>query len=354
MMIPRERLLAALDRREPDKLPKNISFTEPAYKVFREKTGADNPADYFGLEARIVNFAPTKHAIDFSIYLPDLPEGAVVTEWGIGELHRPDTHYYRYASPMRGLTTIAQVMAYPFPDITADYRHAHLEKEVATFKDQGWAVGGAVTPGDGAFFECAWLLRGLDLLLEDLVARPELAEALLDRVVELSAFMAERYAQAGVDFIFTGDDVGTERGMLMSPAMWRRFLKPRLARVIRAAKRVTPRIHIFYHSDGNCEPIIPELIEIGVTTLNPVQPECMDPAKLKRQFGDRLAFWGTVGTQTTMPFGTPDEVRAVVWERFQTVGRGGGLVIAPTQVIEPDVPWENIVAFFEAVEECVY
>jgi uroporphyrinogen decarboxylase len=245
-------------------------------------------------------------------------------------------------------------MSYPFPDMTADYRHEGLERQVAAVKDAGLAVAGSVTPGDGAFFECAWLLRGLDLLLEDLALRPELAEALLDKVAEMSAFMAERYAQAGVDFIFTGDDVGTERGMLMSPAMWRRFLKPRLAKVIAAARRVNPGIHFFYHSDGNCEPIIPELIEIGVTALNPVQPECMDPAKLKRQFGDRLAFWGTVGTQTTMPFGTPDEVRAVVRERFETVGKGGGLVIAPTQVLEPDVPWENIVAFFEAVEECRY
>jgi uroporphyrinogen decarboxylase len=181
-----------------------------------------------------------------------------------------------------------------------------------------------------------------------------MAEALLNEVVSRSVFMARRLAEAGVDFIYTGDDVGTERAMLISPATWRRFLKPRLARVIAAARAVRPDIPVFYHSDGYCEPIIPELIEIGVTILNPVQPECMDPAELKRRFGDRLAFWGTVGTQTTMPFGTPDDVRREVRHRFETVGLGGGLVIAPTQTIEPDVPWENIVAFFEAVEECRY
>jgi uroporphyrinogen decarboxylase len=353
-MTPRERLLTALDRREPDRLPKNVSFTEPVLRAFRERTGSDDYATYFGLEARLINFAPTRVPYDFSAYLPDLPEGAVVTEWGIGELRRPDTHYYRYAAPMRSLTTIDEILAYPYPDVAAGYRHAGLEAQVADLHARDLAVGGAVTPGDGAFFECAWLLRGLDLLLEDLALRPALAEALLDAVVAQSAFMARRYAEAGVDFIFTGDDVGTERGMLMSPDMWRRFLKLRLARVIAAARAVNPTIPVFYHSDGNCEPIIPELIEIGVTALNPVQPECMDPAKLKRQFGDRLAFWGSVGTQTTMPFGTPDEVRALVRERFATVGMGGGFVIAPTQVIEPDVPWENVLAFFEAVNECRY
>jgi uroporphyrinogen decarboxylase len=88
-----------------------------------------------------------------------------------------------------------------------------------------------------------------------------------------------------------------------------------------------------------------------VTVLNPVQPECMDPAGLKREFGDRLAFWGTIGTQSTMPHGTPQEIRAVVKERIETVGRGGGLLISPTHTLEPDVPWQNVIAFVEAVEE---
>ena len=93
------------------------------------------------------------------------------------------------------------------------------------------------------------------------------------------------------------------------------------------------------------------MIEIGVTVLNPVQPECMDPVQLKTEYGDRLAFWGTIGTQTTMPFGTPEQVRAVVAERIETVGKGGGLLLAPTHVLEPEVPWRNVIAFVQAVEE---
>jgi uroporphyrinogen decarboxylase len=147
-----------------------------------------------------------------------------------------------------------------------------------------------------------------------------------------------------------GDDVGTQRGMLMSVRMWRQHLKPRLARVIAAGRAVRPDVLVFYHSDGNMAAIIPDLIEIGVDILNPVQPECMDPAALKAQYGDRLSFWGLIGTQTTLPFGTPSDVAADVRLRIETVGKGGGLFLAPTHVIEPEVPWENIVAFVEAVK----
>ena len=110
--------------------------------------------------------------------------------------------------------------------------------------------------------------------------------------------------------IWTGDDVGAQHGMLISPAAWRRFLKPRMAEFISALKAINPDLKVAYHSDGNIEPIIPELIEIGLDVLNPVQPACMDPAKLKRQYGDKLCFWGTIDEQHTLPFGTPEQVRA--------------------------------------------
>jgi uroporphyrinogen decarboxylase len=110
-------------------------------------------------------------------------------------------------------------------------------------------------------------------------------------------------------------------------------------------------VPVFFHTDGNAMRIIPSLIEAGVTVLNPVQPECMDPAEVKRLFGDRLAFWGTVGVQHTMPFGTPADVKAEVKLRIQTVGRGGGFVLSPAQTVYSDVPWENVLAFFQAAEE---
>jgi uroporphyrinogen decarboxylase len=137
--------------------------------------------------------------------------------------------------------------------------------------------------------------------------------------------------------------------MLMSVKMWRTWLKPRLARTIAAARAIRPDVLVFYHSDGDVTAIIPDLLEIGVDILNPIQPECMDPVALKRAYGERLSFWGTIGTQSTFPFGSPEDVRREVRARISTVGVGGGLFLAPTHVIEPEVPFDNIVAFVEAV-----
>lgn len=148
-----------------------------------------------------------------------------------------------------------------------------------------------------------------------------------------------------------GDDAGSQRSLMMSREVWRRWVKPATAATITAAKAENPDVIAMYHSDGVIDEIIPELIEIGVEVLNPVQPECMDPVNVKELYGDRLSFLGTVGTQTVMPFGTPGEVRDTVRRMIETVGRGGGLTIAPTHMLEPEVPWENIEAFLSAVKE---
>jgi uroporphyrinogen decarboxylase len=139
--------------------------------------------------------------------------------------------------------------------------------------------------------------------------------------------------------------------MMISLSMWQRWLKPRLARLVRAAKEVKLDVKVLYDSDGNFTPAIPGLIDIGVDVLAPIQPECNDSAWLKREYGDQLAFWGSIGVQRTLPFGTPDDVREEVRNQMATLGHGGGLVIAPSHVIPPETPWENVLAFFSAVDE---
>ena len=213
------------------------------------------------------------------------------------------------------------------------------------------AQGLAVAAFAGSVFEQSWYLRGMEDLMMDLVAAPEMAHYFFERTAALQQFAAEQFARAGVDIIITGDDVAGQQGLLMSVETWRKFLKPRLAATVQTVKRANAASFVFYHSDGNVEPLIPELIEIGIDILNPIQPECMDPAAIKRHYGDRLSFWGTVSVQRTMPFGTPDEVRAEVRARIREVGRGGGLILAPAHVLGPETPWENIVAFFEAADE---
>jgi len=233
------------------------------------------------------------------------------------------------------------------PDVMEEYRYEGLAEEIAEIKAEGFFCTGWV----GHIFETVWHMRGMDRFMMDMIEHPEFAGFLIERITALRADTARRLAVMGVDMVRFGDDVGMQTGMMMSPALWRQWFKPNLAKVIAAAKEVNPNIYIWYHSDGNVEAIIPELIEVGVDVLNPVQPECMDPAALKQHYGDQLTFWGTIGIQTTMPFGTPAEVKRVVRERIRTVGKGGGLVLAPTHVLEPEVPYENIIAFIEAIEE---
>jgi len=139
-------------------------------------------------------------------------------------------------------------------------------------------------------FEVSWQLTGMDKLFIDFVENKSFASYLLDYITEMRKFMIRRFAEAGVDHISLGDDIGTQRGMLMSPKTWREWFKERMCSIISVAKKVNPEVIISYHSDGNLEEVIPELIEIGIDVLNPVQPECMDPAILKRKYGDRLAF----------------------------------------------------------------
>ena len=200
-------------------------------------------------------------------------------------------------------------------------------------------------------FEVAWYLRGMDNLMVDMMVNPEFALALLDEITAIRVGMAEKYAKYGIDILMLGDDVSSQQDMMMDPGLWREMLKPRMAEVIKAAKAVNPDILLFYHGDGNLQKVIPDLIEIGVDILNPVQPECMDPLLIKKLYGDRLTLWGTLGTQTTLPFGTPEEVKEKCRELIRTAGRGGGLLLAPTHTIEPEVPWKNIQAFLEAVRE---
>ena len=346
-MTPRDRFLAAINRELPDSAPKYAEFTPRQLEILRERTGYDDPAVYFDYEMREVLFHPTRVERDFSPYLGDLPAGSTVSEWGYGEIPAHMYHLTKMVHPMRAFTSVGEFERYPFPDYEASYRHEDLEKRVKTIHDRGLAAVSHFT----MIFEWSWYLRGLENLMIDFVERAKLAEALLDRITDIECFVARRSAQAGVDLIRTGDDIGTQRGMMISPGMWRRWLKPRLARLIETAKAASPGVKVLYDSDGNFDPVIPELIDIGVDVLCPVQPECNDLVMLKREYGQHLSFWGSIGVQSTLPFGTPQDVRSEVKERMETIGRGGGLVIAPSHVIPPEVPWENVTAFFDAVRE---
>jgi uroporphyrinogen decarboxylase len=352
-MTPRERTLAVLARERPDRLPRELKLTPHLEEVFRRRTGADDPADYFALDVRDVFFTPPAELPDFSLYYPEgvprlwNPPGWEVGEWGVGVKEGSMHHFVHLEHPMRRLSKLEELERYPFPDFSPPARHRHLDGQVRELHGRGLFVIGFL---EWTIFEIAWQMRGMTELFNDIAFQPPLAEYLLDRITERRCFQAERYAAAGVDLLKIGDDLGTQISMFISPGMYRRWFKPRHAAVIDAARRVRPDLPVCYHSDGKCREIIPDLIEIGVTALNPVQPECLDLAEVKRDFGDRLVFWGGIGTQTTMPFGSAEEVYRTVQQTIDVLGPTGYFP-CPTHVLEPEVPWENILAYLRAVEE---
>ena len=366
-MSPRERVLTALSRKQPDQVPRYAGFSDPMLDMFKEKTGSNSPEDYFKMEIRYVLFKPESHSEQgkwygsggawygiaagpkkFLKYFSNLPKGTIITEWGVGFKPGSTPYYSKVIYPMKDFHYPEEIDKYPFPDVLAEYRHRYLEREVDKLHSKGYAVIGG---GEMPIFELARDLRGFENLMIDMMLNQEMAAILLDKITNIRCGMAHRYAESGADILSLGDDVGTQKKMLMSPDTWRGWFKPRLKKVIESAKEVNPDMLVYYHSDGYIEPIIPDLIEVGIDILNPVQPESMNPAEIKEQYKDHLAFFGTIGIQTTMPYGTPEDVKKEVKTRIETVGKGGGLLIAPTHVLEPDVPWENILAFFDAVEE---
>jgi len=351
-MTPRERILCTFSRNEPDKVPWVFGFTPAIRERFEKETGSTDPADYYDFPIRDIPFKPTEVVTDFTPYLGGpLPERSRVDEWGIGWVRGSLHHFEDMVHPLAGMQRASELEEYPWPDVTAPYRHEHFAAAISNWHSRGYAVIGCPPCVGGTLFETAWRLRGLENLLVDLRINPEFASALLDKLTAFMEYSVRVLAEADADVVQLADDVGTQRGMMMAPGLWRDWFKARMSRIIRAAREIKPGIHIFYHSDGNIEDIIDDLVEIGMDILNPVQPECMDPVVIKEQYGDRLSFWGTIGTQSTMPFGSPDDVKAEIAARIKTVGRGGGLLVAPTHLIEPDVPWENIVAFVEAMEQ---
>ncbi|MBN2506082.1 MAG: hypothetical protein JXQ71_05255 [Verrucomicrobia bacterium] len=356
-MTSRERVLAALAHRATDRVPRLlyeevIGYTPSIEGLLRRHCAPRTPREFFGMDLTAVRAHPTVLPRSrFAEWLGPGAAGALasgqVDEWGVWRRPGGFHHFTRIDEPpLRGIREMSRLREYPWPDLDEPYRFAGLRERVDRLHGEGLAVVGYA----GSVFERAWSLRGFEELMMDLLAAPEVAHYCCERTAALQQHAAAQFARAGVDIVLTGDDIAGQSGLLMRVETWRQFFKPRLAATIRSVKSANADTRVMYHSDGDIGRVVPELIEIGVDILNPIQPECMDPGALKRQFGGRLCFWGTVSVQHTMPLGTPDQVRSEVRTRIRDVARRGGLILAPAHVLGPETPWDNIAAFFEAAD----
>lgn len=352
-MTPRKNLLRMFRRQGYEKAVVQFHLCPSLEKTFQQKYGSDcSWQDHFGLPMREVELpAPTPaEPVDWNRYYPDgLKEGVVFDMWGVA--HEPGSaaavHMTRMRHPMATFQSLEQIQNYPFPD----FESVDVPGIAATVQSLHGRGLCAYAPMECTVWETAWYLRDMTMLMMDMSAEDEKATWLLDKVTDLACVRARQYAACDIDLLRLGDDVGMQSALMMSEDFYRWFLKPRLAKVIQAAREVKSDILIQYHSCGFVTPLIGDFIEAGIDILNPVQPECMDFAELHEMFGDRLSFSGTIGTQTTMPFGTPEQVRELTFKNLDIAGNKGGLLCCPTHLLEPEVPWENIEAYIQACRD---
>jgi uroporphyrinogen decarboxylase len=348
-MNSRERVLAVLRGEQPDRVPKMVNFYAWSFPQHPRREAGE----IFNCDIRFVSLDAPAPQADFLRYLRSLPRDTYVGSAAILRTYH-DWGYHPEIprdAPLSDARTIQELAAAPLPDFMQQVKPERLRVQVERLHAAGYAVMAAPPHLGGQLFETAWRLRGFERFLLELVDTPPLIDYLLEQLTAMHIPVALALVRAGIDILALDDDVAEYTRMLISPAMWRRFFKPHIRTLIETCRAANPDLYILWHSDGNIEPIIPDLIEIGVDVLNPVQPDAMNPARLKQIYGDRLAFFGTVGTAQRWSWGTPDEIREEVCERIATVGVGGGLIISPAYDLEPEFRWDNVVAFFEAVEE---
>jgi uroporphyrinogen decarboxylase len=251
--------------------------------------------------------------------------------------------------PLASVDTVAGLEDYPIPDLSKPWRHEGLEQQVTAAANAQCTVVGQMSQ---TILETAYSMRGIERLMIDFHERPAFVEALFEKLAKQRRLQARRFAQAGVDVLRIGDDIATQRGLLVSTRLYRERIKPFHASVIAAARQVNPGIPVLYHSDGNLTDLLPDLIEIGVTAINPVQTECMDLVRVKREFGQHLTLWGCCSVQSVYARGTGQDVLNELRFLRQDIAPGGGLVLQFTNILLTPASLANLRVFFEYFRKC--
>ncbi len=353
-MEPRERILSALAHVEPDRVPLEFQAHDPALR--RAISEADVPTQvrerFLRGDVDILRCQERRNDPAFRSWHVDTPSEAIIDDWGRASLRHADSGESlltrRLFYPLAKVHTPEGLAAYPWPDMTAHWRWRGLADAVRASHACGRATIGQMSQ---TLVELCYELRSMEQLFVDFRENPAIVERLFDIITDIRCVQARRLAEAGVDILRIGDDLATQQALLISPAMYRQWVKPRHRAVIDAARAVSPRVHFLYHSDGNIEELIPDLIDIGVTAVNPVQPECIEPAMVKRRWGDRVTIWGASSTQQTLAFGQREDVVTEVEQRMRTIAPGGGYVVNFVNVVWSPRSRRNLLDYLTAVQE---
>jgi len=372
-MTSRERVLAALNHEEPDRVPVDIgssittTMVLAGYKKLKKYLGINESPNIVisrmfqsvKMDERIlkrfqVDFRPVFYRGPTKWKDIEGPNDTYVDEWGLKLKRAANGFYYDMIDHPLKNATIEDLEAYNWPDPLDPGRFKGIEEEARELHENtDYAIVG---PGCSVgFFELSWYLRSLEQLFMDMVLNPNFVHALFRKVLDIrKSILGEYLKRVGkyLDVVYSADDLGTQKSPLMSPDLYRKMVKPYQKELFTFIKERTDA-KIFYHSCGDVYPLIPDLIEIGVDALNPVQVTAndMDTKKLKEKFGNKITFWGAIDTQHVLPYGTLKEVKEEVKKRIKDLAPGGGYVLAPVHAIQPDVPPDNILCMCEAARE---
>jgi uroporphyrinogen decarboxylase len=379
-MNSRERILTALDHREPDRIPFDLGSCQVtgihvvAYQNLRQALGLPEVdtemCDAVQQLASIDDELGRRLKVDTrGLYPLNSHNWKVVEEdagdywayqdeWGITH-HRPKRNglYFSVVKvPLPRIDlTVKDISDFQWPDVGNPRRMAGLRKLAEHYRASGYAV--VLKDAFAGIFEFAQRIVGMENLLMMMITNEKTSCSLFDKLLELKLdYWQTALAEMGdlVDIVTYADDYGTQASKIISPDMFRRLLKPRVKTLFEAFARLAPHAKRFFHSDGNVRPLIPDFLEMGVDILNPIhiRAKDMDPEALKRDFGRDLVFWGGgVDTQGVLPNGTPQEVRDEVHRNIEALAPGGGYVFNTIHNIQADVPPRNIIAMWEALQE---
>lgn len=343
-MTSKERVAMAIAHEEPDRVPVCATYVPEIEEKLRAKY---HPEGDLGV-ALGNDMVKIASGLENSFYYKDTPE--YVCPYGITWRNvRNETGHFTeiVRHPLAG-DDVDRILNYQMPDPrqATDVLEATRQAVEQYGKDK-WIIGSCQC----SLFEAAWYLRGLDTFMMDLAMEEDWVDEYLDKVMQYPLVMGQQFIDLGVDMVWLGDDIATQLNMMISPAMWRRYFKPRYAKMFETFKKKNPAVKLCYHSCGNLSAVVDDLIEIGLDVLNPIQPMAMEPAAFKKRFGDRITMYGAMDVQKILPFGSPEDVRNEVRRLIDNCAGGGGFILSPAHHIQSDTSVENVEAFYQAARD---
>lgn len=369
MLSHRDRVLTALEHRPPDRVPVDLGGTQTSmlvapYNALKHRLGFDTPTrvnnivmGLAGIEEAVLE----RFDIDFRHVLPGLPDDyqleilpddSFYDEFGVRWWRPAGGHYYDMVEFPLASCSLEALESYRFPDPANPGRVRGVREELEKLRLE---TGYALEAGLLGLWESCWFTVGLERWLVALYDAPEFVAALMDRMLACLMQMHGAYLDAAgpyLDLVTLWDDYGAQNSSLISPAAWRKVVKPRLAELV-AMIRSKTNAYIGIHSCGSLTGILDDLVEVGIQVINPVQVSArnMVIGELKQRYGSRLSFWGGIDSQILLPSGSPEDIRKVVNETVKVLGKDGGYILAAVHNIQPGVPPQNIIAMYDAAKE---